>query len=87
MRLHHDFIWSSLIHVMTNWTYEEGNARGGDPEKIWKSPASPEMRFDHSVRFTVIDKDGNTANTRGYLREEFEKSAAAAEFKARKIYA
>ena len=45
----------------------------------------PLSELDHSVRFTVIDKDGNTANTRGYLREEFEKSAAAAEFKVRKI--
>ena len=49
MRLHHDFLWSTLVHFMTNWSYEEGNYRGGNPQKIWLSPASSKMRFDHSV--------------------------------------
>lgn len=45
----------------------------------------PISDLDLFVRFTVTDGEGNTANTRGFLREEFEDSAAAAEFKARKI--
>ena len=50
MRVHHDFLWSTLVHFMTNWMFEEGNTVGGnDPTRVWKSPASPKMRFDHSV--------------------------------------
>ena len=49
MRLHHDFIWSSLLHFMTNWSYEEGNYRGGNPDKVWLSPASSKLRFDYGL--------------------------------------
>ena len=47
----------------------------------------PLSELDHFVRFTVTDAYGNTANTRAYFREEFEKEAASAEFKLRKISA
>lgn len=50
MRLHHDFIWSTLVHVMTNWSFEEGNTIGGNnPDKVWLSPASSKMRFDYGL--------------------------------------
>ena len=49
MRLHHNFIWSTLLHFMTNWSYGEVNFGGGDPEKVWLSPASPKMRFDYDL--------------------------------------
>jgi len=56
MRLHHDFIWSTLVHFMTNWSYEEGNIIGGNnPEKVWLSPASPDMRFDFSLWRSYLD--------------------------------
>ena len=45
----------------------------------------PISELDLFVRFTVIDKDGKTANTRAYWREEFETSKAIIEFKPRKI--
>ena len=45
----------------------------------------PVSDLDLFVRFTVTDAEGNTANTRGYFREEFESSRSAAEFKNRKI--
>ena len=45
----------------------------------------PISELDHFVRFTVTDSEGNTANTRGYWREEFEESAAAVREKPRRI--
>ena len=36
----------------------------------------PLLDIDVFVRFTVVDENGNTANTRGYWREEFEKNPA-----------
>ena len=45
----------------------------------------PICELDHFVRFTVTDAGGNTANTRGYWREEFEPSAAEAPFKQRRV--
>lgn len=42
-------IWSTLVHFGTNLWYEEGNFNGQDEEKLWKSPASPDIRFDRSV--------------------------------------
>ena len=42
-------IWSTLVHFGTNLWYEEGNFNGQDEKKLWKSPASPEIRFDRSV--------------------------------------
>ena len=56
MRLHHDFIWSTLVHFTTNWSFEEGNIIGGNnPEKIWQSPASSSMRFDFSLWRDYLD--------------------------------
>lgn len=50
MRIHHSFLWATLVHFMTNWSYEEGNTIGGNnPDKVWISPASPEMRFDYKL--------------------------------------
>ena len=37
------------MHLMTNWSYEVGNDRGGNPEKVWQSAASDELRFDHGL--------------------------------------
>lgn len=50
MRTYHKFNWAMLVHFMTNWTFEEGNiiSEKNHPE-VWKSPASPKMRFDYKV--------------------------------------
>ena len=42
-------IWSTLVHLGTNLWYEEDNYHGQDEMKLWKSPASPDIRFDRSV--------------------------------------
>ena len=42
-------IWSTLVHLGTNFWYEEGNTRGQDELKLWKSPASPDIRFNRTV--------------------------------------
>ena len=48
MRLHHAFIWSTLVHFSTNLWYDKGNTRC-DSSAIWKSPASSSLRFDRSL--------------------------------------
>lgn len=45
----------------------------------------PISDLDVFVRFTVIDDEGKTANTRAFWREEFENSKAIAEIPIRKI--
>lgn len=45
----------------------------------------PICELDQFIRFTVTDSDGNTANTRGYWRDEFEKTEAVAKFEPRKV--
>lgn len=56
-RIHHDFLWSTLVHFMTNWSFEEGNTIGGnDPTRVWMSPASSKMRFDFSVYRKYLDE-------------------------------
>ena len=45
----------------------------------------PVCELDHFVRFTVTDEHGNTANTRGFWRDEFEESEAVVAFKAKKL--
>lgn len=42
-------IWSTLVHFGTNLWYEEGNFKGQDEKKLWKSPASADIRFDKKV--------------------------------------
>lgn len=42
-------IWSTLVHLGTNLWYEEGNSHGQDEPKLWKSPASKDIRFDRTV--------------------------------------
>ena len=44
-----DKIWSTLVHLGTNRWFEEGNTKGQNENKLWKSPASPDIRFDRSV--------------------------------------
>ena len=64
MRLHHEFIWSTLVHFMTNWSYEEGNYRGGNPEKVWQTAGSSEMRFDRELwreYLLLLREAGNNA--------------------------
>ena len=54
-------IWSTLVHLGTNFWYEEGNFRGQDELKLWKSPASPDIRFNRNVwnkYLTHIKKNG-----------------------------
>lgn len=48
MSVQHDFMWSTLVHLGTNLWYEEGNYSGGE-RKTWKSPASPDLRFDRAT--------------------------------------
>ena len=48
MRVQHDFIWSSLVHLGTNLWYEEGNYRGGGT-KVWETAGSSKLRFDRDV--------------------------------------
>lgn len=65
MRIYHDFNWAMLIHFMTNWSYEEGNTVGGNnPDKVWCSPASPNMRFDYKVyKDYLVDMKNSGVNT------------------------
>ncbi len=45
-------IWAVLVHLGTNLWFEEGNTRGispNEPGKVWKEPASGEMRFDRAT--------------------------------------
>ena len=46
----------------------------------------PISDFDAFVRFTVIDENGKTANTRAFWRDEFENSKAIADIRLRKIF-
>lgn len=44
-------LWSVLVHLGTNLWFEKGNTRAqkqfpDEAHKVWKSPASSEMRFD-----------------------------------------
>ena len=48
MRLHHDFIWSTLVHFSTNLWFDKGNTRC-DGSCIWKSAASSKLRFDRQL--------------------------------------
>lgn len=46
-------LWSVLVHLGTNFWFEKDNTRAqkenpGEADKVWKSPASPEMRFDEA---------------------------------------
>lgn len=54
-------IWAALVHFGTNLWYEEGNCHGQDEDKLWKSPASPDIRFDRTVwdeYLTSMKKNG-----------------------------
>lgn len=48
MSTQHDFLWGTLVHLGTNMWYEEGNRRGGG-DCTWKSPASPDLRYDRAT--------------------------------------
>lgn len=48
MRLHHDFIWATLVHFSTNLWYDIGNTRC-DGSAIWRSAGSPKLRFDREL--------------------------------------
>ena len=48
MRLHHDFVWATLVHFSTNLWHDIGNTRC-DGSAIWKSPASEKLRFDKEL--------------------------------------
>lgn len=54
-------IWATLVHLGTNLWYEQGNTCGQDENRLWKSPASPDIRFDRAVwdeYLTHIKKNG-----------------------------
>ena len=55
MRLHHDFIWSTLVHFSTNLWYDIGNKKC-DGSVIWKSPGSASLRFDRALWQEYVDK-------------------------------
>ena len=55
MRLHHDFIWSTLVHFSTNLWYDIGNTRP-DGTRIWKSAGSDKLRFDRELWREYTDK-------------------------------
>ena len=38
-----------MVHLGTNLWFEEGNTKGQSENKLWKSPASPDIRFDRTV--------------------------------------
>ena len=54
MRLHHDFLWATLVHIGTNLWYEEGNKRC-DLSKLYHTPAAPYLRFDRKVYNEYVD--------------------------------
>lgn len=55
MRLHHDFIWSTLVHFSTNLWYEEGNTEC-DYSTIYHTPAAPYLRFDRETWNAYVEK-------------------------------
>ena len=55
MRLHHNFIWSTLVHFSTNLWYDKGNTRC-DGSCIWKSAASTSLRFDRALWNEYVDR-------------------------------
>ncbi len=64
MRVYHDFNWGMLVHFMTNWTYEEGNDRGGNPDNVWQSAGSLKLRLDYKVyRQYLEDLKASGVNT------------------------
>lgn len=54
MRLHHDFIWGTLVHFSTNLWFDIGNAKC-DGSCIWKSAGSPKLRFDRELWNEYVD--------------------------------
>ena len=55
MRLHHDFIWATLVHFSTNLWYEEGNTMC-DCSTIYHTPAAPYLRFDRDSWDAYVEK-------------------------------
>lgn len=41
-------IWSTLVHLSTNFWFDEGNTKGGC-KRTWRSPASPDLRWDRGT--------------------------------------
>lgn len=54
MRLHHEFIWSTLVHLSTNLWYDIGNTRC-DGSTVWKSPGSTSLRFERKLWNEYVD--------------------------------
>ena len=55
MRLHHDFVWATLVHFSTNLWHDIGNTRC-DGSVIWKSAGSPSLRFDRKLWEKYLNK-------------------------------
>lgn len=49
MGVKNEFMWATLVHLGTNLWFEEGNEHGMDEDKLWKFPASKDLRFDRTV--------------------------------------
>lgn len=55
MRLHHDFVWATLVHFSTNLWHDIGNTRC-DGSAIWKSAGSPALRFDRALWNKYVER-------------------------------
>ena len=55
MKVRHDFLWATLVHLSTNMWFEKGNTRGNSP-KTWRQPASPVLRWDRQTWETYLLK-------------------------------
>lgn len=49
MRVRHEKIFATLVHLTTNCWYEEGNDYHGKPSWIWANPGSSELRLDREM--------------------------------------
>lgn len=56
MRVRHEFMWATLVHLTTNCWYEEGNAYHGKPSWIWANPGSSKLRFDLEFFYEYLDE-------------------------------
>lgn len=55
MRLHHDFVWGTLVHIGTNLWYEEENKQC-DCSNLYNTPASNRLRFDRATYDRYVDE-------------------------------
>ena len=63
MRVRHEKIFATLVHLTTNCWYEEGNDYHGKPSWIWANPGSRELRLDREMLLSYMQelRDSNKA--------------------------